>query len=721
MTVSAPETQHERWMKYGANVVFTTLVVILLAIMLTWIVQARGWRIDTTTGGTQSLTPQTVNFISDLKQPVHLVALYPKLKSGSHEQDYYQPVADLLNEYATKGKNVTTELIDPDTEKDAFNKLLADVTNKYGGEVKGYKTILDSLPDQNKKLSQFIRAEEQKFAGLPTSEVQDQNIQQQIAAIGATLLISDKQLKELESSVDSDLNQQIPSYKDGVDEARTAYTNVSQLLQQFALAVNSFKDPQAAKLLPKAIQDYGPEAAKRADSARKIADDFLETLTKLPPLTELDEFKQELKSKSIIIMADGGYKILQFDQVWKVPEESRFMSAATDVQPKLSFTGEQQITAAIASLTSGSKPMVVFVRNGGPPLTMSMSPEQPAPLLGAVAQRLRDDNFQVLEKDASGQSAMQQQEMPIPEATDEQMKKAVWVVFRQPQDSPPEQPSPLGPMLEAHLKEGGAAMVMLFPTADAMPQALGPMGITAKTDEVILHDILPAPARQTNDLPDSALQANQAVMKLTEYGNHPIGTPLDGLDFLQVACCPIQVGPDVPPGVKAAPLLPIPFSPHYWATTDAESLFREEHPKLVFNPKPNPDAGKMLGDIDNTPDNRLYAGAASEAPDGARLVVVGTYTFANSFLIDLQDQEMYQEHDLSVARLPGNGEFFVNSILWLAHMDNMLAISPHALQVARIKDVTPTTLEFWRIGVLGVGLPLLVIFAGVVVYERRRD
>ena len=34
-------------------------------------------------------------------------------------------------------------MLDPDTEKDEFNKLVAEVTNKYGGEVKGYKAILD--------------------------------------------------------------------------------------------------------------------------------------------------------------------------------------------------------------------------------------------------------------------------------------------------------------------------------------------------------------------------------------------------------------------------------------------------------------------------------------------------------------------------------------------------------------------------------------------------
>ncbi len=94
---------------------------------------------------------------------MQIVALYPKLKSDSGEQDFYQPVADLLNEYATRGKNITTELLDPDTQKDDFDKLVAEVTNKYGGEVKGYKEILNDLPDESKRVDEFATDEAAKF------------------------------------------------------------------------------------------------------------------------------------------------------------------------------------------------------------------------------------------------------------------------------------------------------------------------------------------------------------------------------------------------------------------------------------------------------------------------------------------------------------------------------------------------------------------------------
>jgi hypothetical protein len=711
------ESQHDRWRKYGANVVLSSVIVILLAGMITWLAQAHDLRLDTTVGGTQSLRPQSVDFIKNLKQPVRIVALYPKLKSDTGDQDFYQPVADLLNEYATKGKNITTEVLDPDTQKDDFDKLVAEVTNKYGGEVKGYKQVLADLPDQTKKVDDFATQEAAKFRALPLGEIQDQQLQQNLYAAYLTLVLAHQQLGSMKTAVDSDLDQQVPSYKDAVDDTKATYTTISRLFQQFSEVLGTFK---ANRALGKVMQDYAPGAIVRADNAKKVADAVLDKISHLGALKELDEFRTQLKSKSVIVMTDGGYKILSFDQIWKVPESSRFAATATDVQPKLSFAGEQQITAAIASLTGGPRPMVVFVRPGGPPLaTMGMQGQ--APMFAAVAQRLKDDNFDVQEKDASGQAAMQQ-EMPMSEPTDEQMKSAIWVVVRPPWEQPSEQPLPLDQMLSEHLKSGGSAMVLLFPMKDPMDSALEPMGIRARADFVIVHEALPAPERRSNDLVEAALQANQFVLKLNQYGDGPIAKPLQGLDFLTAGSAPIMATPEIPAGVKVSPLLPIPMTPHFWASADAESILSGNQPTVVtFHPSADPDAGRLYGDIDNTPANPLYGAMASDSKNGARLVVVGSSLFASSDLVDLPDNEMLEKHGLNVARLPGNGEFFVDSILWLAHEDSMLAISPHALQMARIEEMSAAALAFWRIGVLTAGLPLAVIVAGLMVYSRRRD
>src|SRR5687768_3221655 len=72
------ESQQERWIKYGANVVLVTVVVILLAGIITYLFQRTGKRIDTTASGAYSLKPQTTNLLRDLKGKTKIVSLYTK-------------------------------------------------------------------------------------------------------------------------------------------------------------------------------------------------------------------------------------------------------------------------------------------------------------------------------------------------------------------------------------------------------------------------------------------------------------------------------------------------------------------------------------------------------------------------------------------------------------------------------------------------------------------
>jgi len=710
-STNLPESQKQRWIKYGANVALSSFVVIVLAFLLTWIAERHPRRIDTTIGGAQSLRPQTLNFIKDLKQKVRIIALYPKLKSDSHEQDYYQPVADLLNDYASKGQNITVELLDPDTDKDRFKKLVEEVTNKYGGEVKAYKAVLDALPAQREILENYAAAESTKCRDL-INQVPDENLQKELAAEFLTLRLISAKLSDLKDDVASELAQQVPSYKDAVDQTSSTLTFVSQGIKQLEALFDDLKNNAAA---PKAVHDYLPDATARTTAADKTVTALLDRIHHLGELKELDEFRDQLKSKSILIMTDGGYKILQFDQLWKIPEATRLGIPSND-QGRMVFVGEQQISMSIASLTMPSKPLVVFVRPGGGPLTGTGMQGEAGPF-AAIGARLREYNLDVQEKDASGQAAMQQQEEMAPEPTDEQMKKAIWVVLRFPGDSQ-QGPSPINSMLAKHLADGGSALVLLLPNADAMSDVLAPWGISAKTDYMVVHESVANTENRTGDPLDMALQAIPILFLLNQYGDHPLVAPLQGLDFLIQLTAPVSVTPT--PGITAKAILPIPQSPHSWATEDSETkskmLQGQLATKVTYYPTADPDNGRAAADIDNTAAAPLFGGGAAEKTSGGRLVVVGSFYFATSYLVDLKDTERPD-----VSRLPGNGEFFVDSIFWLAHMDSMLAISPHALEVARVKEMSAAKLAFWRVGILTAGLPVAVVVAGILVYLHRRD
>src|SRR5204863_9925771 len=99
--VAAPENRSERWMKYGLNVLLTSLLVVILAVLVVWGAQRYRARGDLTSAGSYSLKPQTVTVINDIKSPVKLVSLYPRLKQEpgappDQQQDFYQGVDDIL-------------------------------------------------------------------------------------------------------------------------------------------------------------------------------------------------------------------------------------------------------------------------------------------------------------------------------------------------------------------------------------------------------------------------------------------------------------------------------------------------------------------------------------------------------------------------------------------------------------------------------------------------
>src|SRR5258708_4720290 len=144
----APETQAERWLKYGGNVVLASFVVILLAVLAIYLVQRSPKRLDTTAAGLYSLKPQTVNIIKDNPQKIKIISLYTKSKLPKNPDEeagdqakadpaaQVEKVSDLLEEYRSKGKNIDVEDIDPDANPAKVESLTDEVVDKYGGRGK---------------------------------------------------------------------------------------------------------------------------------------------------------------------------------------------------------------------------------------------------------------------------------------------------------------------------------------------------------------------------------------------------------------------------------------------------------------------------------------------------------------------------------------------------------------------------------------------------------
>ncbi|MGH7214494.1 MAG: DUF7088 domain-containing protein [Tepidisphaeraceae bacterium] len=711
----APESQKQRWVKYGANVALTIVVVIVLAWGVGYLAQKYNSRVDTTQAGLYSLKPQTVNIIKGLGQKVKIVSLYAKPQQGDADpgaQDYAGVVADLLQEYQRKGKNIEVETIDPIAEGSKVDQLIEQVKEKYGGEVKLYRQFLGDFPKTLEQIKKFAEDELAKLKTLPFDDVQDQQLQETMGLTVITVQGFPQLLERTQQLIERENKQKIPNYKGAVESVRGNTESLGQMLERVIADFGKLKDD---KKVPETIRGYMADSLPRYEAQKKTADEVLERIKNLGEL-KLDELRQSLRQyNSILVMGEKEWRVLPFNEVWRAPRNLRAVNFDTEgEQLKRQFAGEQQVSTAIVALTTEKQPKVVFVRPGGPPLASSMMSMMgrggDAPL-SDLADRLRDYNFEVLEKDLSGQWAMQSQMqgMPaMPEPSDDQIKDAVWIVLSYAPAMGQMGPNPLGSKVQGHLAGGGSALMLFTIGSDPLEAATGEWGIDVDTDAVAVHELIKTAGARSSDMIEDA-QRIPFVFVGKEYGDHPLVKPLASLESLLAPMLVVKTSQAQ--GVKTTPLLPLPTEPKTWGERDYRDALQGQ--PVEFNPKDD-GAGDVPGPI--------HAGAAAEKVDGkgARVVAIGGLEMFTNNMLSMPDRELLKRGIL-VARFPGNAELFTNAIYWLSRMDTMIAISPAAMEVSRIEPMSRATLLTWRVGVLVVGLPLLVLLLGAGVYVRRRD
>ena len=712
----APETQRERWAKYGANVVLTCVIVIVLAGVAVWGAGQAGARADLTVGHTQSLKPQTVNILHDLKQPIKLVSLYARLKPSQvgQDQDFYTPVVDLLQRYHEQGRNVEVEVIDPVADPAKLDGWLGEVKRKYAGNIKSYQEILTDFPktlDQIKKLASDEVTQMQALRDLKIEkEEQADTINEAFGTVRAFPVL----LNTIDAAIKQELEKKIPDYKGQVENVQASLGTFSRQVGGVGKNLETLQKDTTA---PQQARDYAEKAIPRFQQLKKLADD---TVAKIKGLGELklDEVRRQIVTedesgntaiRSIAVEGDKDFRLINFSSVWKSGQTTGLSGPATGPN-RLRFSGEQQLTAAILSLEQSKKTKVAFVRTGGAPLASAMFGGD-APF-SDIAERLRSYNFDVVEKDLSGQWAMQMMSqgggMAPPEPTDEDIRDAVWVVFSTPQMGQfgPQPPSPeVSRKLLEHLGHGGSAMFLFDVRSDNLSSVLHDWGVDVRTDVVAVHESISGPDEGAEDFIESA-RRQPPIFVINQYGDSPVTRTLQTLDAAIVPMLPVET--HAVPGLTIDRILPVPQDLKTWGESDISTLGRGRLP--TFDPPP---AGNDLPPP-------LWSGAVVEKHDKGRLVVIGSLGFAGNGLLELNDPKL-ERSKVYVSRFPGNGELFTNSVFWLAKMDDLIALSPSALDTSRIRPIPAGVLQFWRVGVLLIGLPLLAIVAGLSVYQARRD
>ncbi|MDB5305374.1 MAG: hypothetical protein JWM97_2923, partial [Phycisphaerales bacterium] len=447
-----PEDQSQRWMKYGANVVLATVIVILMAGFVIWLAQAQDLHLfghrfslrarpDLTSNSSNSLKPQTEAVVKDLPGEVTLVSLYPKLKQEERGQkeDTYERVLNVLEQYRSRNPDkVKVQAIDPIAEPAKLDAWIGQLKRDYGQNVSAYEELLRGFPKTLEQIRTVATGQEQAMRKLMKDLGEDAlgklPVEQQEKLAGtingafSTVRQFPAVLDAINTSINTELEKKIPNYAAGKDTLVSLLGQFSTQNQRVSERLAQLRDDKAT---PPAIADYAKSAIPAFDQMKKIADDTIAKGNALGKL-KLEEVRRKLipaddteaPPPAIVVMGKDDIRVIDFDSVWK-SGDSTGLTGMSSEKPKLRFAGEQQITTAMLALSQAKKRKVAFIRDGGPPPTDARNGAQG---LSDLADRLRAYNFEVVDKDISGQWAQQAMQMamrggmpPTPEPPDDEL------------------------------------------------------------------------------------------------------------------------------------------------------------------------------------------------------------------------------------------------------------------------------------------------------------
>lgn len=686
--------QGARRLQYGFSVAVLILASLVILVVVNYIANKYNSRHDFTATREYSLSEQTKNFLNGLDKNIRVTTLYT-----DENQVLTRKVIDFLGEYTEQSDKVKYRQINPIRNPAEYDLFLQEILKEYDNEVNTFKTAFASAKTLFGKLSPFAEAQAEAItAKLPKLGKLDQNtsrmlqfLNQNFKALPDTLKKGVEQLDKVSSQSNAD------------------YENVTAAVRSILTQLNNDILKPAAAQIEIIVEDteLSGDAKEFFLELRAQYRSWAEQIT--PVIAELDQVSLEKYNKvrdqisqreTIVVQLDSGegknassqnMVVIPLNDVFAAKQPRPSNGEQENNSNQLDFKGEEIITGAMLSVTQDHKPLVVFVQAGqGSPLNTSDYG------YSSMAERLRTMNFEVQEWNPMGRPGPGGRPMPAgPMPTPKPGQKMVFVAL----PSLPMRGQPINPgdaqvaqAFMRHLQSGQPGLLFAKPSTSAIfgqtdnsLDFLKEWGITAEVGRVVLT---------SRTAPDGT-EVTTPRMPITSWPKeHLISKALGGLTGNQFqAAVPLTLANPAPEGVKVWPIIKTETAA--WA----ESNMTDNNPKKDESDTPGP----------------LNTGAAAEK-NGQRLVVIGHEIWGLNAIV--QSVALTREGGLA-RRFPGNGELFVNSIYWLAGMDQLIAASPRTQEIRRVEDMTEGqhTAVLWF--VLGI-MPLSCLVAGGAVWFMRR-
>ena len=381
-------------------------------------------------------------------------------------------------------------------------------------------------------------------------------------------------------------------------------------------------------------------------------------------------------------------------QQWQVQQYGTIAVEHQGRIERITTDTEQDITNAIVKAVQGRTSKVYFAQGHGERDTTSADQRTG---YNAIATALQRDNFSV-----QPLVLAQQQDVPA---------DATVLVIAGPKVDylPPELE-----MLQRYLDKGGKLLLLLDPPDDASAPPLTGLIALANAWGIDVGTNVVVDVSSVGQM----LGAGPSVPVVATYPEHPITDNFSLITAFPLArsVTPVEGGRN---GRTAQALATT--SAQSWAETDLKAVFAgtpvardtaagDKEGPITLAAAVGVDAPNAPATPTTTQDPQPAApGAPAPSPPPAsapkpqtRLVVIGDSDFVTN----------------SVLGTPGNRDFFMNALNWLAQQENLIAIRPRE---AGDRRVTMTEDQQRRVLYLSVlGLPLAVAALGIWTWSRRR-
>lgn len=685
------ETQFRRRLKFGLNVGLAALLALALVVLLNWIAaQPKNIiTIDRTATGQYSLAPQTLKVLNSLNDDYSIVTLFENGSEGTTQ------ASDLVDEYGRRSKHIKIDHLDPVRDFGRIEEFYDTLRSRYAERLEPMQKAVDAGRAVPRTLQEQAKGQLALLEELSTDTgVPSGSLAKTITEVKQCIGRLDQVSAEMTKALDQLTSQRgkLPNYTAVRDQLRASIEVLDTGMYQPAITI--FERASKTQGLPPQTRERLLSLVELLKGSRKTIADALPQLDAAAPIEDYDRLSQQLSGQpnAVVIIGPREVRVVYLTEMFRRPTAEEVKNGGTR---ELSFLGEERLTGSLISMGLKTPPLVVFIAGTRPAIG-------PGGEFESVAERLRKLNIEVQEWNPLGRPGpMGQMSPPSPAPKPRSGQKAVWIV--QPVE-PPSMMNPMGggaeriaPMLQDRLTAGDSMLIMYRYSQGArmgelnpLAQLVAPWGVKPQQDRLILKEIVlpdrsrrPMPYHVIDQWPED-LSITKALTGMSGFFANPV--PLE-----------LVLDKDKTKGYEQFPLVELKGN-DLWAETDPQ--------QDATRPK---DAG-----------THFVIGVAVKSR-GNRLVMIGDREWATDYVTTNADTQLRLPNlaDQLGSAFPANAELFVNSTLWLAGLDDIIAASARTQDIRRIRPISEGADKALRIGLIA-GMPLASLALGIGVWMVRR-